>query len=301
MAREYPEEILRELHTVELEMLKVFTDICERHEIEYFVAFGTAIGAIRHSGFIPWDDDIDIGMMRSEYEKLRSVPCEEWGDEYFIADARDDCIFHRTLFPRMYKRGTAFETEKYVKYLKPETVDRYPIYIDLFLFDAVEEKTSLRLRRSFADLVKRAITCSTCERRIYKTDSLYMKSLSVIKKGIIAFLKLFRHPEKALYRIYLRHMKEKSHGEYVTCFEVVETREVQALCCRRSEMAPTEFVDFEGLKVRIQRNYDAVLRRLYGNYMEYPPENKRHNELPRILDFGDYRGNVLESQWQEKS
>ena len=297
MARKYTDGILHELHTVELNMLKVFVSICEKYQIDYFVSFGTAIGAIRHGGFIPWDDDIDIGMMRSEYEKLRLVPKEEWGEKYFIADARDDCAFHRTLFPRMYMHGTDLEKLKYFKYLKPKTVDKYPIYIDIFLFDEVNNNTFLPLRRFYADSIKRLIVCATCERRIYPDDPLSEKCISLIKKCIISFLRLFDHPGKAIYLSYLRHMKRLSNGTLVTCFEVVESREVSACLCQKSDMFPTVTTHFEGIQIRMQKNYDEVLRKLYGDYMQLPPENRRHNELPRILDFGDGRGNVLEEQW----
>ena len=164
-------------------------------------------------------------------------------------------------------------------------------------FDEVNNNTFLPLRRFYADSIKRLIVCATCERRIYPDDPLSEKCISLIKKCIISFLRLFDHPGKAIYLSYLRHMKRLSNGTLVTCFEVVESREVSACLCQKSDMFPTVTTHFEGIQIRMQKNYDEVLRKLYGDYMQLPPENRRHNELPRILDFGDGRGNVLEEQW----
>ena len=301
MPKKYREKDLRELQAVELEMLKTFVEICERHHIDYFVSFGTAIGAVRHGGFIPWDDDIDIGMMRSEYEKLRSVPREEWGEEYFIADARDDCVFHRTLFPRMYKRGTAHETMLYWKYLKPKSVERYPIYMDLFLFDNFCSLTQRPVLRWIADLYKRLILYSKCRFAIYPDDSFSRKITSTIKNVLHDCLKLRRDSSRRLYSHYDRIMRINQNGKYVTCFEVVESREVPALTFLYDDCFPTQFISFEGVQVRIQKNYHHALSNLFGNYMALPPEGKRYNPLPRVIDFGDGRGNVLEEQWSNEA
>ena len=74
--KEYEPEILQKLHTLQLEMLSDLQKICEKYNLEYFAVFGTALGAVRHKGFIPWDDDSDIAMLREEYEKFRKVAHE---------------------------------------------------------------------------------------------------------------------------------------------------------------------------------------------------------------------------------
>ena len=68
--REYDEETLKKLQAIELEILKDFNDLCDKYDIDYFGCGGTAIGAVRHGGFIPWDDDIDVGLLRKDYEKF---------------------------------------------------------------------------------------------------------------------------------------------------------------------------------------------------------------------------------------
>lgn len=69
----YDPQILKRLHEVQVEILKDFETICKKHHLEYFALYGTAIGAVRHQGFIPWDDDIDVGMLREDYEKFLTI------------------------------------------------------------------------------------------------------------------------------------------------------------------------------------------------------------------------------------
>ena len=101
---------LRQLQLVETDMLATFDRICRRHDIPYFIAFGTAIGAVRHQGFIPWDDDIDLAMLRKDFDRLREVPQDEW-EGLELVTAGNTPYYHERIFPRVYKPGTVFETQ----------------------------------------------------------------------------------------------------------------------------------------------------------------------------------------------
>ena len=74
--REYDSETLKKLQTLELEILRDFNDLCDKYDIDYFGCGGTAIGAVRHGGFIPWDDDIDVGLLRKDYDKFMKVAAD---------------------------------------------------------------------------------------------------------------------------------------------------------------------------------------------------------------------------------
>ena len=69
-SKQYDEIVLKKLHGVQVEMLHDFAQVCEKYKLPYFAVYGTAIGAVRHAGFIPWDDDIDVGMLRVDYDKF---------------------------------------------------------------------------------------------------------------------------------------------------------------------------------------------------------------------------------------
>lgn len=85
MYRQYEPEVLKRLQREELEVLREFVRICNKYDIQYFAVFGTCIGAIRHKGFIPWDDDMDFGMLREEYERFCKVAPKEMGDRFGLA------------------------------------------------------------------------------------------------------------------------------------------------------------------------------------------------------------------------
>ena len=81
-SKSYEPEVLKKLHTVQLEMLNDFIRVCDKHDLTYFVVYGTAIGAVRHQGFIPWDDDIDVAMLRRDYDKFCRIFNEELSEKY---------------------------------------------------------------------------------------------------------------------------------------------------------------------------------------------------------------------------
>ena len=85
---------LREIQLKELALLKEVKRICKKYRLRYFLCGGTLLGAVRHQGFIPWDDDIDIMMPREDYEQFIRMASEEWQDYYYTNSARPDCITH---------------------------------------------------------------------------------------------------------------------------------------------------------------------------------------------------------------
>ena len=90
MYQAYDPEVLKRVQETELEILKDFIDLCDRHDIDYFGVGGTAIGAVRHQGFIPWDDDIDIGFLRKDYDRFLALAKEELSDKYEVLNAIED-------------------------------------------------------------------------------------------------------------------------------------------------------------------------------------------------------------------
>ena len=274
MLGNYSDEVLEKLHKYELNMLKEFDRICKKYDIKYFCVFGTALGAIRHNGFIPWDDDIDIGMLREDYEKLHNVPKSEWDSKYFLADPRDDYELHRTLFPRVYIKGTTFETEMHQKYLKQKTDSNYPIYMDIFIFDAVSNIEKLdKIIRKF-DFYKRFVLYSKCKYNVIKSDPIKNRISCRIKRIMSYILKVANYSSKKIYNKYLKYIQHEQSvgGEnsgYVTCLEAVTKKAKHSYLCKRSELFPTVEVRFEDMEVPMIKNYHEIMTKMYGDYKFY--------------------------------
>ena len=136
--KEYDKETLDKLHQVELEILDDFVSVCEKHKLRYFLTGGTMLGAIRHKGFIPWDDDIDIGMPREDYDKFIKIGSEALGNKYTL-----DCFElnkkYYLPFAKIKKNNTIFDEGL-------DDKNHKGIFIDIIPFENVDEiNTSLKI------------------------------------------------------------------------------------------------------------------------------------------------------------
>ena len=133
MPREYDNITLKKLQNVELEILKDFIKLCDKHNIDYFGIAGTGIGAIRHKGFIPWDDDIDIALRRNDYDKFIKVVKEELSDKYTILNAEENENYP-LMTTRMMKKGTKFR-----EYALKDIDCELGIFLDIYSFDNISD------------------------------------------------------------------------------------------------------------------------------------------------------------------
>lgn len=104
---EYSPEIIRELQLTELQMLKAFDQICRKYNIKYIIDAGTLLGAVRYGGFIPWDDDVDVRMLRDEYERFCKACKKELNTDYFLQNNETDPGY-RWGYARLLKNDTVF-------------------------------------------------------------------------------------------------------------------------------------------------------------------------------------------------
>ena len=288
---QYEPQTLKKLQNTEKEILKKFDAICQKYHIEYFVVFGTALGAIRHQGFIPWDDDIDVGMLRSEYEKLKSVPKKEWED-LILSDAYKRDKKHVLIYPQLYKNGTIFETAYHHKYDKKSSEEMLPIWIDIFIYDCVSSISEVKRKYKKAHFLRKMFYYSKCGTKVYKEDSLKRRFSCVAKDCVHKLLTLQKNTDLRIYQRYL-DVVAKGQGSLVTTFDTSVLKEILNSVCSYEEMFPTIRVPFEDIMVSIPKNYDQMLKQIYGDYMKLPPVEKRNNHPPKILDFGDGNGNVI--------
>lgn len=281
MYKDYDPQVLARLQRIELEMLRDFSALCEKHQIDYFGCGGTLLGAIRHGGFIPWDDDIDIGMTREHYDKFLAVAGQEYGDRYRLINTLINDAFP-CMITKWYKTGTVFRDQDAVT-----TGYTAGIAIDIFCFDNVaDELGELRKQAMRAWiwgklLVLRAISSPT----IY-LDGITAKLTRGAARGANLLLKMLPLSTKYLF-CKADHAasgyRDLKTGRVAFLFDPTPYTSM----LKRSDIYPTRMLPFEDMMLRFPNRPEVYLATRYGNdYMTPPPVSKRHNHPPVELDFG---------------
>lgn len=277
----YEPETLRRLQKVQTEILKDFIALCEKYDLDYFMLGGSGIGTVRHQGFIPWDDDIDVAMPRRHYEVLIDVVEQEMGDKYQILTPLKDERYACNV-THMQKKGTKFVPEA-SRNLKCDLC----IDIDIFPMDHIPEDKKARrrqLKRTWF-LSKLLYLCGTPDPIIPLKG--WKRPFAVILCRVAhCGLKLLRVSPRTIYEKLQREQTRYNHERcrYLCPLEVTMADHAYI---SKQEMYPLQRMVFEGLEVRMPNQYDTYLKRLFGDYMTLPPEEQRINHCPHILDFGE--------------
>ena len=267
--KKYEPETLHRLWKAEIEILDVVSDFCKQHQIKYSLAYGTLLGAVRHKGYIPWDDDIDIMMLRDDYNKFKRLWLENPVDGYVLEDDSIFDDFHEN-FMKIRKRGTTFI--QFESEFEPSNLI-YGIFIDIFAFDRAAPEGVARKKQYYANMV----------------NMLYSRNYPSEKKGIIgvgeklllAFPVSFKRRMKQRTRRYLERWN--NHSEY----PLIDfcTLDNSRLLFPDDMFDNIVELDFEGKKYCSVSKFETALRISFGDYMQLPPENQRASHYPLLLDF----------------
>ena len=272
-------DLLKELQRTELGMLKQLDQVCRTYNIPYFVIWGTALGTKRHQGFIPWDDDIDIGMLRSDYERLKKVPADEWNGLTLI-DAESDCFFHEVTFPRLYKPGTILDTEYWIKYYKNPNGVHKPIWLDIFLYDYVNSPKEAKKKAKKAHFLHIWHRRAKYRMNVVKSDPL-KRRLIFLGRNFLHDIFVIPGSQRAIKCFY--RMTRKDRGKYLISYDNGSHRVMMKSFLSADCIFPTVDLPFEDMLVKAPADIDAMLKRFYGDYMVLPPEEKRFAHLPHTV------------------
>lgn len=281
---------IKDVQKIELDILLEFDRICKKHNIKYQLFAGTLIGAIRHKGFIPWDDDIDVCMLREEYDRFLALAEDELGKDYFLQTYRTDPNYMNK-FAKIRKNGTVF-MEKLVKGTKMH----HGFYIDIFAFDNIKADSfggryQLWFLRNINSLLKYRV-----KSRYERLEPGFERSKAKFKYNLIKMLPVSNTKmEDWILSIMTKFNKEET--EYVADLANPSKDIVESFMMKRDSITDSIDWDFEGYKFPVPRDYDIVLRRAYGDYMKLPHKGKRvshHNIVEIDLGGKDFKENKKE-------
>ncbi len=262
----------------QMDLLLELDRICKKWDIPYFLSGGTLIGAVRHDGFIPWDDDIDIGMLRQHYDRFKEACQTELDPSYILSSWHNDPHSPNSFF-KLKIRGTHY-TESICADSKMDD----SIFIDIFPYDNAPSNKLLRQLQGVQNYLLRKILLLRCGCDL-SGDSRLRKVLY----GTLCFLSRIRSVEawkRSTERLHQRYNRKSS--VYVTNYSGSYSNETETM--RREWIEHTQPHCFEGLQFPIPTGYDAFLRHAYGDYMQLPPEHQRtgRHSILRI-ELGDYQ------------
>lgn len=244
------QETLDKLHAVQLDMLDLIDGFCEKNNLSYYLAYGTLLGAVRHNGFIPWDDDVDIIMPRKDYEYLEEHISETMGEKYFFQSSYTDKHYGRS-FSKIRINNTIFLEDD------DSNVEgrHHGIFIDIFVMEdcGSTETGFFAIKRKIYKIIDSYIVL----KRSNMTVPMNKKFFGILPIDIL---------------IKLRELLKKGRGSnYYVEYLGITSKEA---------FEPAKTLSFEGKSYKVPNKYDEILTGIYGDYMQLPPIEKRVTHNP---------------------
>ncbi|MBE6573336.1 MAG: LicD family protein [Ruminococcaceae bacterium] len=257
---------LKRLQQEQLDMLKEVDRICRKHGIKYMLFAGSALGAVRHGGFIPWDDDLDVCMLRPDYDKFLDVAQSELDSEKYYVQ-KEYSEHWMSCFSKIRKNNTAFME----KVVPKDPLQHQGIYIDIFPCDNLA-KGGFVAKLQF--LSSKIVIAKCLSKKGYLTKSF-------VKKSFMLFCRIL--PFKPFLSTALRRKdicSERVHSFFAA------SHSLEKSCYMRKWFTETVDMKFEDGSFPVSAYYDELLTVLYGDYMQIPPPEERVcKEHAILIDF----------------
>lgn len=250
---------------IEIQLLQIFDAFCKKHQLRYFAEYGTLLGAVRHQGFIPWDDDIDLVMFRDDYEKMQQIAPSEFTDPYFFQNSYNDLM----IWPFSKLRNSQTTAIEFPDF-DPEL--NQGIFIDIFPLDDVSYGKSfnpniLKIQREIWQTITRPdIMLQALEKNI---------PLTLSTDVIIDLLKLpIRDRLRQFEDFNLSHFNTSTHTNWI----MAEMRG-DPVNQKKEWYSETIYLPFEYTSVPAPIGYDELLKLHYGEYTNYIKNGSLHQNI----------------------
>ncbi len=262
------QSFIEELHQYDLEALKVFDKFCTEQGLRYFAIGGTLLGAVRHKGFIPWDDDIDVGMPRPDYDKLISL-AKKFPKPFILEEYRYSKGFQSYFMKVRNEKIELLETVT-------ETKDKRRGYLlDIMPIDGTPNNGVLR-KLYYARVLLLRFLCGAANVHTGiltsrpKWEQQVLKFCRAVKLyKILTIKKVYQSMDR------LFHKQDVLKAKYIgTIIGAYKTREIVPAEYFGIEEEAV-YLDFEDMKIQVPKQYELYLTHMFGDYMQLPPEEKR--------------------------
>ena len=258
---------MNDLQQKQLDILKAFIKVCNKYNLEYFLVYGTALGAIRHKGFIPWDDDIDVAMPRKDYDKYIELQKEYEGTPYFIQTFKSDpCYIYN--YAKLRDSSTTFLENAF----KNHRINQ-GVFIDVFPVDGMSREVGDREKIG--------------KRNKFIWRQVYFSYLPALRRKVhmrTFFKDILLNIVAGLFYVFdIAHYRNKRVERYVRKIPLEEAKMAGILfgfsskinCMDADIFRETIEVPFEDITVKVPKQYDRYLTNLYKDYMKFPPKEQQ--------------------------
>lgn len=256
-------EQMEKLKNMELDILTEFISVCQKMNLRYYILYGTLLGAVRHGGFIPWDDDIDVGMPRKDYEQFIHEGQSFFSKRYFVQSYSSDPEYILN-FAKIRDSETTFIETGHKKFRI-----NHGIYIDVFPIDFYPEG---KIRQSLY-AIKSKLLHFRMRSEFFNPDEDELTKENITKKILMAIAKLFYPSKDKALKVREDHFKSVHHSSL--------WMNNNGPWGRNHELMPASYygdgiaITFEGISVNAPVRYKEWLTHMYGDYMKLPPVEKR--------------------------
>ena len=252
-----------------LDMLSWFHKFCESNDLKYYVLGGTLLGAIRHKGFIPWDDDIDVGLPRDDYNRLKKIMENSIG-RYILETPESEKKDFVYSYCKLYDTETTLvENTRYKT--------KRGIYIDIFPLDGIGntlEESKVNFKK--IDIINNIISTKTCA--LSKRRRLYKNLAIIASRCVPRFIINWKKEIKKVNDI----CKSRPYNDYKYVGNLLGNWHEKEIA-KREWFGTPKLMEFENIQIYTPSNYDAYLTNLYGDYMTPPPIEKQETHHDYIF------------------